>query len=413
MYSATKTQPLAGHGNGSVRTQNQPAWPESSSPAHSSSSAASSWSGRTTCPMPGCPGSIARESSCPVSLHNGAVPEQRDVGIVLSGGGMNAVLMELGFLRRVHESPLWPRIAAIFGTSAGALVGSMAALDRLDELESFLLELRAEETFRPNRLWRLPLLGFHDYALPRTVDERLGDQVENARRLREAPIELVVVATDVTGDEAPDASDELELVYSSRTADPEVFAQAVLGSAAVSGLVLPVPVGDRLATDGGWVRNYPLAHAYDHPEIELIVAFRHLPRYPRAGFDSLERLRRRVKRLPPVPPVKALLAELDEAEERGARGEPVHLVDMISRLMRVTLLRNTALEERRAEETDASIRELESLRRDLLAVWTRACAAGDGSGCEPRSRPASRRRASRSGTSGSCRGSPCSEPSAT
>jgi predicted acylesterase/phospholipase RssA len=235
---------------------------------------------------------------------------------------MNAVLMELGFLQRLRESPLWPRVAAIFGTSAGALAGTMAALDRLDELEEFLLALRAEEAFRPNRLWRLPLLGIHDYALPRTIEERLGDQVEAARRLRDAPIELVVVATDVTGDEAPDAADELELVYSARTADPEVFAQAVLASAAVSGLVLPVPVGDRLATDGGWVRNYPLAHAYDHPEIELIVAFRYLPRYPRTGFDPLERLRRRVKRLPPVPPVKALLAELDEAEERGARGEP-------------------------------------------------------------------------------------------
>lgn len=301
-------------------------------------------------------------------MHNEPVPERRDVGIVLSGGGMNAVLMELGFLQRVRESPLWPRVAAIFGTSAGALAGSMAALDRLDELERFLLELRAEEAFRPNRLWRLPLLGLHDYALPRTIDERLGDQVETARKLRDAPIELVVVATDVTGDEAPDAAAELELVYSARTAEPEVFAQAVLASAAMSGLVLPVPVGDRLATDGGWVRNYPLAHAYDHPEIELIVAFRYLPRYPRTGFDPLERLRRRVKRLPPVPPVKALLAELDEAEERSARGEPVHLVDMISRLMRVTLLRNTALEERWAEETDASIRELESLRRDLLAV---------------------------------------------
>jgi predicted acylesterase/phospholipase RssA len=301
-------------------------------------------------------------------VHNQRVSVRRDVGIVLSGGGMNGVLMELGFLQRVRESPLWPRVSAIFGTSAGALAGTMAALDRLDDLERFLLGLRAEDAFRPNRLWRLPLLGMHDYVLPRTIAERLGDPVATARQLRDAPIELVVVATDVTGDEAPEAEGELELVYSSREVEPERFAQAVFASAAVSGLVLPVRVGDRIATDGGWVRNYPLAHAYDHPEVELIVAFRYLPRYPRTGFASLERLRRRVERFPRVPPVKALLAELDEAEERGARGEPIHLLEMITRLMRVTLLQNTAVEERRAEETDASIRELDTLRRDLLAL---------------------------------------------
>jgi predicted acylesterase/phospholipase RssA len=310
----------------------------------------------------------APQRSGPIALHNCAVDVGRDVGIVLSGGGMNGVLMELGFLRRVRESPLWPRVVAIFGTSAGALAGSLAALDRLDELEEFLLGLRAEDAFRPNRLWRLPLLGLHDYALPRTIAERLGDPVETARALRDAPIELVVVATDVTGDEAPDEATELELVYSSRTAEPEQLAQAVLASAAVSGLVLPVRVGDRIATDGGWVRNFPLAHAYAHPRVEQIVAFRYLPRYPRIAFDPLDRLRRRVERLPRVPPVKALLAELDEAEERGARGEPIHLLETITRLMRVTLLRNTAVEERQADETDASIRELAALRRDVLAL---------------------------------------------
>ena len=289
---------------------------------------------------------------------------------------MNGVLMELGFLQRLAASPLWPRVAAIFGTSAGALVGTLAALDRLDDLEEFLLELRAEEAFRPNRLWRLPLLGIHDYALPRTVSERIGDPVELARQLRDAPIELFVIATDVTGDEEPDAAAELELAYSAWTAEPEVFAQAVMASAAVSGLVLPVRVGDRIATDGGWVRNYPLGHAYAHPDVELIVAFRYLPRYPRPEFDPLDRLRRRIKRLPPVPPVKAMLAELDEAEERSARGEPMHIVEMYARLMRVTLLRNTAVEERQADETDESIRELEALRRDVLDLVERNVRGG-------------------------------------
>src|SRR3954464_9262347 len=148
---------------------------------------------------------------------------RRDVGVVLSGGGVNGVLMELGFLQRLRESVLWPRIAAIFGTSSGALSGSLAALDRLDDLERFLMALQPENTFRPNRLWRLPFLGLHDYALPRTISERIGELEEMLAELATAPAEVVVVATDVT-DAHEDASELYELTYSSRTTPPDVMA---------------------------------------------------------------------------------------------------------------------------------------------------------------------------------------------
>ena len=76
----------------------------------------------------------------------------------------------------------------------------MAALDRLDELEDFMLRLQPEETFRPHSLWRLPLLGSHDYRLPETVEERLGDLAELARELADAPVEVTVFATDVSNE---------------------------------------------------------------------------------------------------------------------------------------------------------------------------------------------------------------------
>lgn len=293
------------------------------------------------------------------------MPQKRDVAIVLSGGGMNGVLMELGFVRRVRESPLWPRVGWIFGTSAGALVGSMAALDRLDELEEFLLSLRADETFRPNRLWRLPLLGLHDYRLPQTVAERLGDPVEIGRALATAPIELVVLATDL-GEEP--ARDGAELAYFSRRTPPEQMAQAIFASAAISALVLPLEVGDRIATDGSWVRNFPLGYAYDQPGVSLIVAFRYLARYPKLDVAGLRAMRRRLERFRRVPPLRAFIAELEGAEERAARGEPAHLAEMIVRLARVAILRNTALEERRADDRDAELRELAALREDVVAL---------------------------------------------
>jgi predicted acylesterase/phospholipase RssA len=298
------------------------------------------------------------------------VSNDRDVALVLSGGAINGVLMELGFLQSVRASPLWHRVGWIFGTSAGALAGTMGALDRLDELEAFLRELRPEDVFRPNRLWRLPLLGLHEYALPATIGRRLGNLDALAEELSHAERELVVFASDVTETERP-SEHNFELAYSSRRTPPPEMAQAILASAAISTLVLPVRVGDRIATDGAWTRNFPLGYAYDRAEVELIVAFRYLPEYPRMDAKALARLKERLRRFGRVPPVRALVEELEEAEARERRGEPAHYIDMITRLMRLSVLRGTALEERIADERDASIRELERLRQDVLSIVPR------------------------------------------
>ncbi len=295
--------------------------------------------------------------------HNEHMSE-RDVAIVLSGGGVNGVLLQLGFLKRLRRSELWPRVACIYGTSAGALTGSMAALDRLDDLEEFTLGLQPRDVFAPQPLWQLPLNGLHHYALPATIAGRLIEPTELARLLAAAPIELIVFATDVS--EAAEAS--YELAYSSHEAQPATMAEAVLASAAISALVLPLPVDDRIATDGGWVRNFPLGRALERPDVTLVVAFRHVPTYPRVGIEPLDRLRRRLQRFRAVPPVRALITQLDEAESRAARGEPVHLGDMIIRLMRVAIQRNTALEEQLAAERDAACQELETLRADLIQL---------------------------------------------
>src|SRR3954452_13431576 len=242
---------------------------------------------------------------------------ERDLTVMLSGAGVNGLLMELGFLKRLRETEIWPRIGWIYGTSSGAVTGVMAALDRLDELERFMLELQPEDTFRPHSLWRLPLLGSHDYRLPETVAERIGDLVPLARELAQSPVEVTVFATDVSNDAHGRGAHMYELAYSSRTTPPETMAQAILASAAVSALVLPRAVGDRIATDGAWVRNFPLGHAYGQEGVELIVSFRYVPKYPRMGTEGLVRMRRRLERFSKIPPVKALIAELREAEARG------------------------------------------------------------------------------------------------
>lgn len=310
--------------------------------------------------------------------------KHRDVALVLSGGGMNGILLELGFLKRLRESPLWARVGWIYGTSAGALAGALAALDRVDDLEAFCMELQPDETFRPHRLWQLPFEGLHDYTLPETIAARVEPAESLAEKLREAPVELVVCVTDVTNTEDGDADHAFERVYSSRTTPPDVMGQALIASAAISALVLPLRVGEVIGTDGGWVRNFPLGHAVENPDVSEIAGFRYVSNHQRSQGDNLARLRRRLEPFRAVPPVRAIIGELQEAEARQLRGEPPHLADMIVRLMRIAVARNTSLEERSAHDRDASVRELAALRRDAVEIarrnaapWRRGAAAAE------------------------------------
>jgi len=305
-------------------------------------------------------------------------PDGRDVALVLSGGGINGVVLELGFLRRVRQSPIWGRVGWIYGTSAGALSGTMAALDRLDDLERFLLELQPAEVFRPRPMWQMPG-GLHDYTLPATIAERVGSAEQLGEELAAAEIELVVFATDVSEHDEEDETQHFELAYPSHSTPADVMGRAILASAAISGLVLPVTIDGAVATDGGWVRNFPLEHAYRNPDVQAIAGFRYVASYPPIDLAFLGRMRERLDRFRAVPPVRALLAEIRLAEERAHRGEPAHYGEMIVRLMRVAIARNTLLEERLATDRETSVAELQRLRGESISTalaaavpWRRA-----------------------------------------
>ena len=309
--------------------------------------------------------------------------DRRDVALVLSGGGINGVLLELGFLKRLSETELWPRVGWIYGTSAGALAGTMAALERLDDLQMFLLDLQPEDAFRPRAVWQFPG-GLHDYTLPATVAERIGPLADLGTALANADIELVVYATDLGDNPEGDEERDFELEYSARSTPPEVMGRAILASAAISGLVLPFSLDGRIATDGGWVRNFPFEHAYRNPDVAAIAGFRYIPSYPPSDPAFLERTRERLDRFRAVPPVRALLAEVRLAQERAARGEPAHYAELVVRLMRVAFARNAVVEERLAVERETSVAELRSLREDVTRTavaaappWRRKRLAAD------------------------------------
>src|SRR5262249_43786490 len=125
---------------------------------------------------------------------------------------------------------------------------------------------------------------------------------------------------------------------------------------------------DRIGTDGSWVRNYPLGYAYERPEVRLIVGFRYEARYPDVGLGTLRDLARRFARYSRLPAARHVVAALREAAGREERGQPAHIVDTFSRLSRVAIMRNTALEELVADWRDGSVQELRSLRADVARL---------------------------------------------
>jgi predicted acylesterase/phospholipase RssA len=303
------------------------------------------------------------------------LPPAPDTALVLSGGSINGIFLQLGFLQAIRTSSLWDDVGWVYGTSAGAFSGWAAALDAVDEYERFLMGLQPDDVFSAHDLWRAALVGLHRYTLPDTVAERLGDPVELARRIAEGPRELTVVTIDIgLSPESAASEDPFERAFSSRRDSPEAFAEAVFASGAISTFVLPLRIEESVYADGGWVRNFPLAYAYREPAVHRIVGCRY--RASALGFTGtgLHSWHHRMSRLSRIKVGRAVTAELRDAIERQTRGEPMHLIDTISRLSHIAVNRNSDLEVQLADERDRSLQALHDVRermRETIAASSR------------------------------------------
>ena len=150
--------------------------------------------------------------------------------------------------------------------------------------------------------------------------------------------------------------------------------RAILASAAISGLVLPI-TARRADRDRRWLgAELPVRARVPQPGRR---GDRRVPlrgELPADDAAYLERTRERLERFRAVPPVRALLAEVRLAQERAARGEPAHYGELIVRLMRVAFARNAVVEERIAHERDTSVDELRRLQEDVTAAAVAAAA---------------------------------------
>ena len=150
--------------------------------------------------------------------------------------------------------------------------------------------------------------------------------------------------------------------------------RAILASAAISGLVLPI-TARRAHRDGRRLgAQLPVRARVSQPRGGCD---RRVPIRRELSADDpafLERTRERLERFRAVPPVRALLAEVRLAQERASRGEPAHYGELIVRLMRVAFARNAVVEERIARERETSVAELTGCARTCRRGGLGGCA---------------------------------------
>lgn len=175
------------------------------------------------------------------------------VAFVLSGGASLGAI-QVGMLHALYERGIAPDV--IVGTSAGAMNGAFIAsrpqtVETADALAAVWRGLRRGQVFPLNPLTGLlGFLGARDHLVPASGLRRLIARNVRCETLEEMPIPLHVVAVDVISGE------ELRLSHG-RVVD------AVLASAAIPGVVAPVPWEDRTLMDGGVANNTPISHAVE------------------------------------------------------------------------------------------------------------------------------------------------------
>jgi len=159
--------------------------------------------------------------------------------LVLGGGGARG-LAHIGIINWLQENNI--KIKAISGSSIGALIGALHAVDRLDEYQDWMTSLSSWDVIR---LLELSIFTRSSIIKADKVFDRvrllLGDTL-----IESLDIDYTAVATDLN------AGQEVWFQQG------DLFA-AVRASVAIPTLLSPIRQGDRLLVDGGLLNPVPIA----------------------------------------------------------------------------------------------------------------------------------------------------------
>jgi NTE family protein len=200
-------------------------------------------------------------------MTNNYTSDRPRLGIALGGGAIRGY-SHLGVLAALQEEDLAP--TAISGTSVGAVVAALYAFGvPMTELRARIPELKWREISAPTLA---PGGLFSNRELGTLIQEAVGEA-----RIEDASIPLAIVATDVASGE--------KVVF--REGD---VARAVMASACIPGVYVPVQYGERMLIDGALVEDVPISPL---PKMgaELVVGVHLCPlpyyRPPASTFEVL------------------------------------------------------------------------------------------------------------------------------
>lgn len=161
--------------------------------------------------------------------------DRKDIGLCLSGGGLRAIA-HIGVLKALEELKIRP--AAISGTSAGAIIGSLFAYGYgADEL----MEIVAKETFFSRKSFRLQTSGIFKTSLLTDIYSKYLP--ENDFNILKIP--MTIAATDI--------SLGTEVFFS----EGELYGP-LLATASIPFIFPPTLIDDRVYCDGGLLNNLPI-----------------------------------------------------------------------------------------------------------------------------------------------------------
>ncbi|MCB8955549.1 MAG: patatin-like phospholipase family protein [Nocardioides sp.] len=198
-------------------------------------------------------------------------------------------------------------VVAVSGSSMGALVGGLAAADRLEPYTAWARSLTQRDVLRLlDPKWSAPG-AIRAQRIFEQVEQLLGD-----RLIEDLPIPFTAVATDLHA--------RREVWFQSGP-----LISAIRASIAIPGVITPVEMNGRLLADGGLMNPVPIeptAAAAADLTVAISLSGRRLPQEPSSPAreaaeptwreELVDRVRRTVGRpVEPAPPaVPSLLDEL-------------------------------------------------------------------------------------------------------
>jgi NTE family protein len=158
------------------------------------------------------------------------------IGLALGGGAILGAA-HIGVLKAFDEEKI--PISALSGTSIGAFVAALYAFGvSPGQLEKIALELD----------W-LDISGFAFSRLGLLSNEKMGkkiDEVLGEVQFKDARIPLSIIATDIGR-------------FEKVVLEMGDVARAVMASACIPGIFIPVEIDDHLLVDGGLMENVPIS----------------------------------------------------------------------------------------------------------------------------------------------------------